>query len=59
MRLVHLIKVSEFIVLAVVNESLAVDVTELIIMAADFNFERRDPLIPIVVTLHNETIDAA
>ena len=59
MRLVHLIKVSEFIVLAVVNESLAVDVTELIIMAADFNFERRDPLIPIVVTLDNETIDAA
>ena len=59
MRLVHLIKVSEFIVLAVVNESLAVDITELIIMAADFNFKRRNPLIPIVVTLNNETIDAA
>ena len=59
MRLVHLIKVSEFIVLAVVNESLAVNITELIIMAADFNFKRRYPLIPIVVTLHNETIDTS
>ena len=59
MRLVHLIKVSEFIVLAVVNESLAVNITELIIMAADFNFKRRNTLIPIVVTLNNETIDTA
>ena len=55
----NLVKVSEFVALAVVDETLAVDIAELIVMAADLDLKSCKFLVPIVVALYYETINAA
>ena len=54
-----MIKVSKLVVAAVVNESLAVNLTELIIVARYFDFESYKPFKSIVVTLNDQTVDEA